>query len=129
MKKWAKRACLGLSLVLSFSILLTGCKSIKKPIRLKERGIILAVGVDIGEDGGFVLTAQKFSPKGAGSLSAIDPSKTNDVIMEGKGKSLTKAFLDMQTKHAKELFLGDNSYIIFGKKAAEKGISQFLPFL
>lgn len=127
MKKSIKTLCILLSCFFVFS-LLTGCMLIKTPPRLKERGIILAVGVDLSEEGDFLLTAQKFVPKGAGAMSAIDPGKSNNVVMEGRGKSITKAFLDMQTKFGKELFLGNNSYIIIGKDVAEQGLFKYLPF-
>ena len=112
-------------IILSVCITLSGC--VKAP-RLKNRAIILAIGIDISDDDEYIITAQKFSPKGTGASTAIDASKTNDVIMTGKGKSITQAMTDIQSKHGKEIFLGNNSYIVFGKELAIRGIKPVLSF-
>ena len=125
------KKAISLALVCLSVALMAGCGNvrIKRPTRLKNRAIILAVGIDRDEEkDGYIVTAQKFSPNGAGAMSAIDPSKTNDKVMVGEGKSITEGFLNMQRKHGKEIFLGNNSYIIFGKKTAEKGLGEFLSF-
>ncbi|MEG1447910.1 MAG: hypothetical protein RSC41_01125, partial [Oscillospiraceae bacterium] len=113
------------ALVLSICILVSGCMNVP---RLKERAIILAIGIDISDEGEYIVTAQKFSPKGAGSATAIDASKTNDVIMTGQGKSITQAMNQIQSKHGKEIFLGNNSYIVLGKELAKHGIRPILSY-
>ena len=106
-------------------MILTGCV---QPPRLKQRAIIMAVGIDLSEDGEYIVTAQKFSPEGGGSSTMIDASKVNDMIMQGTGKSITQAMNDIQVKHGKELFFGSNDFIIFGKELAEQGIEPVLSF-
>lgn len=123
-----KTRCYFLKIILvalSICITFSGCINVP---RLKSRAIILAIGIDISEDDEYIITAQKFSPKGTGASTAIDASKTNDVIMTGKGKSITQAMTEIQSKHGKEIFLGNNSYIIFGKELAKRGIKPVLSF-
>lgn len=112
-------------ILMSACIVLSGCQG---PPRLKNRAIILALGVDIADDGKYVITAQKFAPKGGGSSEGIDSSKSNDAILNGEGKSITEAINQIQSQNGKDIFLGNNSYIIFGKELSKQGIEPVLNF-
>lgn len=112
-------------IAISICITFSGCMNVP---RLKNRAIILAMGIDISDEDEYIITAQKFSPKGTGGTTSIDASKTNDVIMTGKGKSITQAMNQIQSKHGKEIFVGNNSYIIFGKELAKRGIKPVLSY-
>ncbi len=105
---------------LAVSLLLCGCM---RSAELKERTIIRMVGVDVdGEN--FVLTMSQFSPQ---TQSEGDASSQTQVV-QTKGRSISEAIDAVSHYSGNEVFLGNSSFLVIGREAAEQGLERTLNF-
>lgn len=104
--------------------LLSGCM---QSVRLKDRAIVQAVGVDY-QDGKFKLTFQYFIPEGGGGQTTFDASKLNNNIIQSEGETMTLAVEDASRNQGRRLFFGSNKVIILGKSMAENGIKKAIDY-
>lgn len=105
---------------LAVSLLLCGCM---RSAELKERTIIRMVGVDVdGEN--FVLTMFQFFPQ---TQSEGDASSQTQVV-QTKGRSISEAIDAVSHYSGNEVFLGNSSFLVIGREAAEQGLERTLNF-
>lgn len=105
---------------LAVSLLLCGCM---RSAELKERTIIRMVGVDVdGEN--FVLTMSQFFPQ---TQSEGDASSQTQVV-QTKGRSISEAIDAVSHYSGNEVFLGNSSFLVIGREAAEQGLERTLNF-
>lgn len=119
-----KRLSLLIALVLSLSLPLCGCM---ETIRLKDRAIVQAVGVDY-EDQKFQLTFQYFVPSGSGGQTAFDASELNNNIIRSEGDTITEAVSEATRKEGKQIFFGSNKIIVIGKAMAEENLKKAVDY-
>ena len=110
-----------LGVLAACSILLILCSGCMKMVRLKDRAIVQAAGVDY-QDGKYRLTLQYFVPEGSGGQTAVDVSKSNGNIIEAEGDTLTEAVANASLSQGKQIFFGNNRVIVIGKEMAQKDI-------
>ncbi|MCI8623675.1 MAG: Ger(x)C family spore germination protein [Provencibacterium sp.] len=103
-----------------FPLLLTGCMH---AVRLKDRAIVQAVGID-WEEGEYRLTFQYFVPEGSGGATAFDASKLNNNVMEASGPTLTDAISKAGRAEGKQLFFGSNRIVVLGREMMEHDINS-----
>lgn len=112
--------------ILCLAMFLTGCVGI---VRLNNRGIVQAIGVDLAEDGSYLVTMQVFEAVGTAPAEANQSSGAdNNVIVEESGKTLTEVFSKTAINQGKQMFLGNNKIIVIGERAAVSGVEQILNF-
>ncbi len=99
--------------------LLGGCM---KSVRLNERGIVRALGIDLPASGGCRLTMQINLPSGE---DAVD----KPLVIEEEGRTITDALARAAVSQGKQLFLGDCRLIVLGQALAQMDASPALDFL
>ena len=77
---------------------------------IMKRAIVLGIGVDLGEDGSIVVTAEVVSP-GNGSEQVGTYSKT----VTSSGKTIAEALQDIALKAGKETSLGQCVLLMYGE--------------
>ncbi len=97
--------------------LLSGCM---KSVRLNERGIVHALGIDPQEAGGYRLTMQLSLPSG---------EEDKPLVIEERGDTITDALARAAVSQGKQLFLGDCRLIVVGQELAQIDASPALDFL
>ena len=102
---------IGLSLCLLLLLPLTGCMH---AIRLKDRAIVQAVGID-WKDERYQLTFQYFVPEGSGGQTAFDASKLNNNIIRSSGSTITEAVSQAGRDQGRQLFFGSNRIVEIGR--------------
>ncbi len=109
---------IGLSLCLLLLLPLTGCMH---AIRLKDRAIVQAVGID-WKDERYQLTFQYFVPEGSGGQTAFDASKLNNNIIRSSGSTITEAVSQAGRDQGRQLFFGSNRIVVLGREMAKRDI-------
>lgn len=110
-----------LLLTLALLLSLSGCMD---SVELKNRSIIKVVGVDWAEDE-FLLTMLQFSPQ---AQSGEQSSASKSVVAQTSGKSISEAMGKLGEYNGNEVFLGNISFLVVGKEAAEQGLERTLTF-
>lgn len=121
MKKRALAVCL---LAAFLALSLAGCM---QAVRLKERAIVQAVGVDYA-DGLFTLTIRYFVPEGSGGQEAFDASKSNNNLIRSQGETMTQAVEEAARLYGRQVFFGSNRLIILGEELARSGIRKVVDY-
>lgn len=116
-----------LGVLAACSVLLILCPGCMKMVRLKDRAIVQAAGVDY-QDGKYRLTLQYFVPEGSGGQTAVDVSKSNGNIIEAEGDTLTEAVANASLSQGKQIFFGNNRVIVIGKEMAQRDIQTPINF-
>ncbi len=99
--------------------LLGGCM---KSVRLNERGIVRALGIDLPASGGCRLTMQINLPSG-------EDAADKPLVIEEEGRTITDALARAAVSQGKQLFLGDCRLIVLGQALAQMDASPALDFL
>lgn len=113
-------AALGTALLLCGT--LCGCMN---SLRLKDRAIVQALGIDREEDG-YRLTLQYFVPTAAGE----GDSRTNrNGLLSSAGATLSEAVENASRSYGREVFFGSNKVIVIGQSAAQTDIRSPIDYL
>lgn len=113
-------------LLISALILLTATSCLKKN-ELNEVAIVQAIGIDTSTEG-FKLTLQIYSPKGAGSSTAIDTSKNNSTSITAEGETIAAAIKNATLLQGKVIFTGHNRIIVLGRELCLSGIEGIFSY-
>lgn len=113
-------AALGTALLLCGT--LCGCMN---SLRLKDRAIVQALGIDREEDG-YRLTLQYFVPTATGE----GDSRTNrNGLLSSAGATLSEAVENASHSYGREVFFGSNKVIVIGQSAAQTDIRSPIDYL
>ncbi|WP_058303397.1 Ger(x)C family spore germination protein [Gorillibacterium timonense] len=123
-------------LVLLAAILAMGLSGCWNRKEVNNILIVLGAGIDSLPDGKIELTAQFFNSAGKssggggggseGKLAEASPGQT--LVLSASGKTLFDAVHNLQRKLPRTLFWGHNKTVIFGEKAAERGLKNDMDF-
>lgn len=113
-----------LLLTICMMVFFTGCLQADE---LKDRAIIQAVGVDY-EDGIYTVTIQKFSPDPGGGQTVYDAASQNNKVIQTQGVTITDALNEVSLQQGKDVFYGNNTLLIIGRKTCENGIGSAINF-
>lgn len=102
----------------------TGCWSRRE---LEELAFVLALGIDKGDDGEFILYAQ--IGKAQQEAGGGDGEGGEIVVIEGKGKTIVQAYDQMFEVANRRLFLSHARLVIISEELAKSGINRILDFL
>ncbi|OPJ55383.1 Ger(x)C family spore germination protein [Alkalithermobacter paradoxus] len=110
-------------IIILVSINLTGCWSNNS---LRERSIVIGVGLDKGYDGEIELTLQIAKP---GLLKANQPTVQNAVkVVSFKGNTVFEAARNALKMIDKKPYYGHYQIIVIGEELAKEGIEDYLDF-
>ncbi|WP_296629325.1 Ger(x)C family spore germination protein [uncultured Negativibacillus sp.] len=115
MKKW-----ISLLMAAGFALLLCGCMN---AAQLKDRTIIKMVGVDL-VDGEFVLSMLQFSPQ----LQSGQEAAAATLVVQTRGRSVSEAVDGLSQYSGNEVFLGNASFLVVGRSAAQQGLESVLGY-
>lgn len=115
MKKW-----ISLLMAAGFALLLCGCMN---AAQLKDRTIIKMVGVDL-VDGEFVLSMLQFSPQ----LQSGQEAAAATLVVQTRGRSVSEAVDGLSQYSGNEVFLGNASFLVVGRSAAQQGLEPVLGY-
>lgn len=111
---------LGMALLLCG--MLCGCMN---SLRLKDRAIVQALGIDRSE-GGYQLTLQYFVPTSSGE----GDSRTNrNGLLSASGDTLSEAIENASRSYGREVFFGSNKVIVLGQSVAEMDAHDPIDYL
>ncbi len=103
------------------------CSGCLPHTELDKQAIVEGIGIDRAEEG-FEVTVQYFSMEGAGGTTLVDNTKSNVMIVNGKGKSVYTALASAAAKCGKNFMYGITKIIVLGKDAAEPDLRSVLSF-
>ena len=112
MNLWRKAAALTLSLCLCLP--LAGCGYQE----LAERLLIHGIGVDVGEDGGFLVSVR----------SSFSTGDEGEEYFTAQGDSVLEALSSLSLSTGREPFYSHNYLVVFGRECAEQGLNRCLDF-
>lgn len=112
MNLWRKAAALILSLCLCLP--LAGCGYQE----LAERLLIHGIGVDVGEDGGFLVSVR----------SSFSTGDEGEEYFTAQGDSVLEALSSLSLATGREPFYSHNYLVVFGRECAEQGLDRCLDF-
>ncbi|MFR9188847.1 MAG: hypothetical protein ACLVL7_00220 [Anaerotruncus massiliensis (ex Togo et al. 2019)] len=98
-------------------VLLAGCVP---SVRLNERGVVQAIGIDLAEEGGYRPTIQVSEAVGAAPGANQAPEDAKTVLVEETGATMTELLARASATRAAAL-LGSVRVIVFGQEAARAG--------
>ncbi|OEF99441.1 hypothetical protein BHF71_09015 [Vulcanibacillus modesticaldus] len=108
-------------LTLTLTLSLVGCHSHE----VNDLSIVVGIGVDYVEgDKPIEVTLQLINP----DALTMKPKGETVTQITMRGKSLHDTMRRFSQRLPKEIYLGHNQVIIFGKKLAERGITPFLDY-
>lgn len=119
----ALRRAGSLLLAAAVTLCFSGCMH---SIRLKERAIVQAVGVDYVR-GGYQLTMLYFTPSDTGGEKAYDAADSGG-ILSSWGKTMSEAVENAAQLQGRSVFFGSNKMIILGRAMASAGIDAPMDF-
>lgn len=105
-------------------LLFTGCT---RPVELKNRLIVQAVGVDWVEDS-FQVTVQVFRSEEGGQQAAFNVSNANSVVYQASGRTITEALSRIEEESSKRVFLGSNQVLLVGEQMAYHRMSEAVSY-
>lgn len=111
-----KKLCV-ICVILGMLIPLCGCQ---EQIILSHRLLIRGIGVDIKENGNYLV-----------SVHAIDvesQEENSPMLLTSEGESVLDALNSLTTKEGKRPLYSHNLIIVFGRSCAEAGLSEVLDF-
>ena len=121
------RKAMALAVLVLIMPLLAGCWDRHE---INELGYVTALGIDqTGEK--VSLTAQVLKPTAAraGVIGEGGGRERTFWLVTAAGNTMEEAFRDLSKKSPRRLFLGHTRAVIFGRQAAEQGVSKALDFL
>ncbi len=104
--------------------LLSGCLP---HTELDKQAIIEAIGVDYSNDM-YEVSVQFFNMENSGGSTLVDSSKSNVVIVKGRGTEIRSALESASAKCGRPLMFGTMAAIVFGERAAEFDLAKSLSF-
>ena len=119
------------SICLFLCVLLTGacvgCQSRREP---KNMGVVNSVLYDIGERGGYEVTAEIMNPSASeGTQQSAASNKNPSITITGKGQSIREAVTDITVTLEQDIFAGHNKVRFFSEGFAKRGMAGVLDFL
>lgn len=116
-----------LTVILCASLaILPGCWSKKE---LNELAVVMALGVDLQEDGGYVVSAQVMNPSEVGSQQSGSSGNSPAVTYSAVGKTIPDALQRMLNVTPRMLYLSHMRVLVFGEEMARQGISDVLDYI
>ena len=106
-------------------VLLAGCVP---SVRLNERGVVQAIGIDLAEEGGYRATMQVREAVGAAAGANQSPEDAKTMLVEETGATMTELLARASATQGRQLFLGSVRVIVFGQEAARAGAEGPLGF-
>jgi len=122
MRRLTRSACLMLA-VLAVMALAGGCWDKKE---LNEVAVVIGVGVDLGNDDRFNLTAQVIKPTTQGANGSSGGSELPTWSITASGITFTDAVSELNRISPRRLYWPHLQIVIFGEALARKGISPVL---
>ncbi|UOF90018.1 Ger(x)C family spore germination protein [Fodinisporobacter ferrooxydans] len=120
--------CSAWAMIIFLSILLTGCWN---NIDLNETRLVSVVGVDIGPQGQYRLTARIYNPSAAKKESqgqSGQPSKVVGQIVQADGNTIFDAIRNLISYTGFKLNFQHIKYIVIGDELAKKTLLPILDF-
>lgn len=106
-------------------LLLAGCVP---SVRLNERGVVQAIGIDLAEGGGYRVTMQVREAVGASAGANQSPENAQTLLVEEIGSTMTELLTRASATQGRQLFLGSVRVIVLGQEAARAGVEGPLSF-
>lgn len=103
--------------------MMCGCTPHKE---LKDLAIVEAIGVDLNEDGTYLMTFQILDPSGGSGGEGAGKSLNNTNIVQSKGKSIFSASLAATRQMGRKIFYSSNRVLVLGRAICAKGIYQVI---
>lgn len=102
-------------------VLITGCWDSKE---LNDQALQVGAGIDLDENGGFVLSNQfALNSKGPSSEGNQQQASYTEVT---KGENVFQASVSMQTRVTRKINRGQRTSLVLGEKVARQGIKKFI---
>ncbi|MDR4887847.1 Ger(x)C family spore germination protein [Fredinandcohnia sp. QZ13] len=124
-----KKAITLILLLCMNSIFLTGCWD---RTEVNDLALILAAGVDKGENNNIELSAQIYIPQGSqgGQQSGMSSgsSSNQSFVRSAEGETIADAMARLQEELTRQVFWGQNEVLIIGEQLAKAGISNEIDF-
>ena len=96
--------------------------------QLNDLSIISAIGVDIDENGEYIITSQVLNTQKADNSSGSASGGTSVVVYETKKKSIHEALRDTIEKASKKLYIAHLELLLVSEEAAQKDILSIMDF-
>lgn len=108
-------------------LLLTGCAGKRE---LNELAIVMAVGIDKGEDGNVRVTAQIPRPSDARGQTGAPSGQTGDAVwsVSAEGKTIFEAIRNLGRFSPRRIFWAHNFIIVINEEFAKAGIQDVIDF-
>ncbi len=108
---------------------MTGCWDQRE---LNTLALVTASSFDLDENNNVIASVQIFTPHGTSSSGTSEGSSGTgagaDLVLSGKGSSISEAVNNIETRVPRYLFRGQNSAIVFGHHFAEKRLKEGLDY-
>lgn len=115
---------LKLILLMPLIIILTGCWNYRE---LNQIAIITSLAIDINDEDEYVVSVLIANGKNNQANSKEGQSQT--VVYSGKGKSLSRAFKDINLQIPKIPYIGHLGVVVVSEDVAEEGMRSVLDYL
>jgi len=112
-----------LVLFIVIQIITTGCWNRRE---LNELAITLAMGIDLNEDGKYLVTAQVVNP---GEITTKARGHAPVIIFQAKGDSMLEAFRKMTMEAPRKIYPSHLRILVIGESLAKEGIGKPLDLL
>ena len=107
-------------------LITTGCWNRRE---LNELGITLAMGIDLTNDGQYLVTAQVVNPGEVASKSGGSAGHAPVIIFQETGKTVFEAVRKMTTVSPRKIYPSHLRVLVIGESLAKKGIGKPLELL
>lgn len=105
---------------------LTGCWDARE---INELGLVMAVGVDKADAGGFVVTVQIANPKSAAQQEPGAGGKSEPVfVLSAQGGSIFEAVRELSKVSSKRIMWAHDFIIVIGENVARDSITPIIDF-
>ena len=111
--------------IICFSFIISGCWS---NIELSERALIVAVGLDLSEDGQIEYTIQLVNPSLIGTQQSGGGKENAVWVHTSKGETVFDAIRNQFKVSNRRPFYSHIQVIVIGEKLAKEGIADALDF-
>ncbi|MFP7297317.1 Ger(x)C family spore germination protein [Neobacillus niacini] len=112
-----------LVLLIVIQIITTGCWNRRE---LNELAITLAMGIDLNEDGKYLVTAQVVNP---GEITTKARGHAPVIIFQAEGDSMLEAFRKMTMEAPRKIYPSHLRILVIGESLAKEGIGKPLDLL
>ncbi|WP_196220094.1 Ger(x)C family spore germination protein [Terrilactibacillus tamarindi] len=127
-----KKVLFIVSLFCSFSVM-TGCWDQRE---LNTLALVTASSFDLDANNNVIATVQIFTPQGTSSSGGSGGSggssgtgaQGSNLVISGKGSTISDAVNNIETRVSRHLFRGQNAVIVFGHDFAKKRLKEGLDY-